>query len=526
MVINTNFNWSDSANEHRFLRNVLAHEHGHGLGISHVCPQNSSKLMEPFINLNFDGPQHDEIRAGQRGYGDPFEPDNSAAQATDLGPLLFGAPLSVGITSGGSFPFPEPGVELGSILSIDANGEQDYFRFHVDAAGPVSVVVTPIGNRYDSSLQACSGNLVSCCIGSFVDSDFIANLNMQIIDTNGSTVLATAADQPAGDSETLVAISLPSAGDYFIRVFEGNSPSQPQLYHLALTRGEAVCVLSGEPTVQVQFSAAGLAEPKNRVLPIKAGEEGVNQTIRVTWGDMPNWAGGHELLEGQKKWLLEPFRVCENSGDGQDTVPPDCGPAPGQPQKWFWAAGLTCDSAGAWFGDLAGLTDFCSGSGEACASDGDCAQGTCGVDGVIHIVDDGITPTKNENQQAIYTVQVVAEGCVLSDQASFSDPLVITQPLYGDLVATDPSCPMPPPNGIASLIPDVTTGLNKFSNGFCAAKKMRVDLEPSTLDFKVGIIDVLKALDAFSGGEYDLTAGTVCMAGAAGIVEEPRRNTR
>ncbi|MCQ6458457.1 matrixin family metalloprotease, partial [Vibrio parahaemolyticus] len=41
------------------LRNVIMHEAGHGLGISHVESNNGSFLMEPFINLGFDGPQFD-----------------------------------------------------------------------------------------------------------------------------------------------------------------------------------------------------------------------------------------------------------------------------------------------------------------------------------------------------------------------------------------------------------------------------------------------------------------------------------
>ena len=36
------------------------------------------QLMEPELNKSIDGPQHDDIRAGQRHYGDPFEPDNDS----------------------------------------------------------------------------------------------------------------------------------------------------------------------------------------------------------------------------------------------------------------------------------------------------------------------------------------------------------------------------------------------------------------------------------------------------------------
>ncbi len=50
MVIDTaDATYTNLANNSRILRNVLAHEHGHGLGLSHVCPVNQTKLMEPFL---------------------------------------------------------------------------------------------------------------------------------------------------------------------------------------------------------------------------------------------------------------------------------------------------------------------------------------------------------------------------------------------------------------------------------------------------------------------------------------------
>ncbi len=74
----------------------------------------------------------------------------------------------------------------------------------------------------------------SCCSGNFTDSTLIANLNVQIVDSDGSTVLATADSQPIGSSETTAQISLTAPGEYFVRVFEGNSPSQTQLYSLSV----------------------------------------------------------------------------------------------------------------------------------------------------------------------------------------------------------------------------------------------------------------------------------------------------
>jgi hypothetical protein len=74
VIVTSSSNFWSAANNQRYFRNIIAHEHGHGLGFDHVCPANNSKLMEPFITTAFDGPQNDDIRAAQRQYGDNYEP--------------------------------------------------------------------------------------------------------------------------------------------------------------------------------------------------------------------------------------------------------------------------------------------------------------------------------------------------------------------------------------------------------------------------------------------------------------------
>ncbi|MFK7758354.1 MAG: matrixin family metalloprotease, partial [Phycisphaerales bacterium] len=81
------------------FRNVTAHEHGHGLGMLHVCPAVGTKLMEPFISTAYDGPQLDDILNGQRHYGDPLEPNDNAASASDLGSFGVGSNVVVGNVS-------------------------------------------------------------------------------------------------------------------------------------------------------------------------------------------------------------------------------------------------------------------------------------------------------------------------------------------------------------------------------------------------------------------------------------------
>ena len=132
-----------------------------------------------------------------------------------------------------------------------------------------------------------------------------------------------------------------------------------------------------------------------------------------------------------------------------------------------------------------------------------------GVDGVIHLLDQDIVPEKNDNQQAIYQVQVIAVCPLVED--NFSSPLTVTQERWGDVLG-DPGCPVGTP-GTGATISDVLGILNKFSNALCAIKKTRADLEPAALDMKINITDVLMALGGFGNGIYPFAAGSACAAG-------------
>ena len=77
------------------LRNVVEHEHCHGLGLSHVCPINETKLMEPFISRRFRGLQLDDIFSLNRLYGDYYEKvhrdrDNDSPENATILPISVG----------------------------------------------------------------------------------------------------------------------------------------------------------------------------------------------------------------------------------------------------------------------------------------------------------------------------------------------------------------------------------------------------------------------------------------------------
>jgi hypothetical protein len=226
MVIDSSENWQSSSGNYRFLRNTLTHEFGHGLGLAHVCPGNSSKLMEPILATAFDGPQQDDTRGVHALYGDQYEPNSTVASATNLG----------GLTSGTTYnpsTVPAPVFSNGSLTSIDRLADKDYFKFTITAAALLNATLTPRGSTYLSGPQNANG---SCSAGSSVNSLTAATLTMQVLSTDGTSVIATAPAQPAGSAQSLSGVTLPAPGTYYIKI-GASAASSPQLYTLSLSAG-------------------------------------------------------------------------------------------------------------------------------------------------------------------------------------------------------------------------------------------------------------------------------------------------
>ncbi len=199
--------FNNTGNDSLGMRNTLAHEHGHGLGMSHVCPINQTKLMEPFLALAFDGPQHDDILGGQRGYGDVDEANDTSGTATDLGGT---------------------GVVL-TDRSIDDNADVDWYRFPGAAGEVITVRVEPIGLTYLNGPQNQNG---SCTPGTPFNSLAQNDLSFQLRAANGTTVLANVDDGIVGENEVLLNFSLPSSGNFFVRV--AGVQNAAQLYDLSV----------------------------------------------------------------------------------------------------------------------------------------------------------------------------------------------------------------------------------------------------------------------------------------------------
>jgi hypothetical protein len=212
MVIDTPDSfYNNTASNSLNLRNTVAHEHGHGLGLKHSCPLNQTKLMEPMLTTSFDGPQHDDILGTNRLYGDRFEDNDGSGTAAPLGAL---------------------GSTMEANLSVDSNTDTDVYGFVADGGAAVNVTIAPFGITYLSGPQNGDG---TCSAGTNYDSLNIQDLEVRVLDVNGSTVLAEADLNGVGQPEVLDDIALPSgAGTYYVEI-TGDATDAAQLYQLSMT---------------------------------------------------------------------------------------------------------------------------------------------------------------------------------------------------------------------------------------------------------------------------------------------------
>jgi Ca2+-binding RTX toxin-like protein len=214
MVLDTADNfYNTTTNDSLRLRNVIAHEHGHGLGLAHTCPISQTKLMEPFLTLNFDGPQFDDILGAQRWYGDFYEASEAAEGASDLDFLAVGSTTSI------------------EQLSIDENS--DVFRFTAGSNQKITVSIAPPAVApYRQGPQALDG---TCTAGTLFDPTTVQDLSLDVLDRDGETILATANRNGAGEEETVANVPLPNnGGPFYVRIL-GDTSRNVQPYDLTLT---------------------------------------------------------------------------------------------------------------------------------------------------------------------------------------------------------------------------------------------------------------------------------------------------
>lgn len=224
MVIDTGDSifYSNTNNNSLAIRNVLTHELGHGVGLFHVDSSSSEFLMEPFVNLNFDGPQLDDIAGLQRHYGDNYEKTggDSFGTAVPLGKLTGAAPIEIGKL--GDLTVVQPNEK--DFVSIDDESDNDYFTFTIQGSVDVNIDLVPRGTTYLEGAQ----NGLQSPLNLKTQSD----LSIELLNSKG-TVIASADANGLGGSEAIPK-KLLTTGTYAVRVV-GKTADKLQFYGLKIT---------------------------------------------------------------------------------------------------------------------------------------------------------------------------------------------------------------------------------------------------------------------------------------------------
>ena len=215
---------------------------------------------------------------------------------------------------------------------------------------------------------------------------------------------------------------------------------------------------------------------KNRFLSITSADVAASQAIRVTFIDLPP---PYRLWNGRRLWVSEPSEIAEAS---TLVVDPD-GPT-------FLAATLQCDGP-----------------------DGDPTMSLYrdwNALGIVHVIHEGIIPG------GTYGVELIGKGCPLFYE-SFSEVFDMTTLNLGDTMGHCTMLPCTPADGTTS-VSDILSIVGKFASAPSAIAKVRADLEPPCVDFRINISDALQSILGFTGQPYPFapSATDPCDATCAG----------
>ena len=237
MIIDTSDSFFENlSNNSRRLVNTIAHEHGHGLGLEHVCPIDQTKLLEPLISARFRGMQFDEIYTLQRWYGDPLE-KHSDRRNNDS--IQNACPIELAAGNPAEFQW----------LSIDDDADVDYYTFPLTAESQLTARVIPSNLIYPEGAEDEQG----CRASANFDSSTLHDLSLALLDRNGQP-LATMDSSPAGSAEALERFTVPEQGQYFLRI-AGDDSDAAQLYRLELE--------VREPAVDLTLAEFGISNESN-----------------------------------------------------------------------------------------------------------------------------------------------------------------------------------------------------------------------------------------------------------------------
>lgn len=210
MAIDAAENWGNASNNYRFARNIIAHELGHGLGLGHVWPVVGSKLMEPYLDTSFDGPQDDDIRGNQHYYGDDRESNNALGGAANLGDFTPNA--------------------VTTDLALHTGGDEDWYFFGASPGDAIAARATPVGGTYAVGSSEFSVSTIS--------TNAILPLSVEVYEDNGTSLLRSASAGTAGEIVSTVPVELPAGNaGFYVRVFSDSSANSPQRYKLTQFTG-------------------------------------------------------------------------------------------------------------------------------------------------------------------------------------------------------------------------------------------------------------------------------------------------
>jgi hypothetical protein len=316
MVLDTADSYfSNLSNNSIRLRNTVAHELGHGLGLDHSLPKSGTKLMEPTITTGYDGPQHDDILRVNRGYGDRLEGNDTAATAFDLGALSL-TPTVV------------------TDVSIDDDSDVDYFRFTLSETATINLTLSPDGSTYTVGLEDGSNE-------SF-DSRAQSDLSLEVFSAGAATVLASANLAGLGGTETLAGVSL-VVGEYLVRITGAQNAAQ--MYTLSGTSSTGGIAATNEPPVlgaigdRTITSAvlAGLiplsaSDPNGETLTYTVSGQSIEHHLDQTLGLTSSGGNEHFNWGGRgEKWI-------NGAGGAWYYITPD-----GSLYRWLGGASLAND---------------------------------------------------------------------------------------------------------------------------------------------------------------------------------------
>lgn len=241
MVIDTDDEtFEDRTQNDLNFRNTITHEFGHGLGLAHTCPINETKLMEPIVSQNFDGPQLDDIRGLQRFYGDVLEDNETGATGTNLGALTDGT-LNV---APGKFISVDEGTTATGV------GDEDFYSFSILPNKSLSINVSATGDPY---LEGPQNPDTSCTAGTQLDPKLINDLGFELLKDDGSGNFVSVGitnSSTLGNPEILPATNFPTGGNFRVRVF-GGPVKDIQTYSMRLVVGPPVVEPTPVPTATV-----------------------------------------------------------------------------------------------------------------------------------------------------------------------------------------------------------------------------------------------------------------------------------